>query len=49
MELIINTPTDNVLTIFCITQITEMMMVCIPWMLYIIIKYWKNMMSRWDA
>jgi len=38
MELIKNTPTDYVLTIFCMTQITEMVMVCIPWMLYIIIK-----------
>jgi hypothetical protein len=33
-----NTPTDYVLTIFCMVQITEMVMVCIPWWLYIIIK-----------
>jgi len=38
MELIINTPTYYVLTIFCMTQIKEMVMVHIPWMLYIIIK-----------
>jgi len=38
MELIINTPTDYVLTIFCMTQIKGVVMVCIPWMLYIIIQ-----------